>query len=186
MRIHTDALSSRTLTLARSHSFTTISYQDLMANDMLRFAFSGLLDRTDLDPKEVDYVLAGTVIQEPKTSNIAREVCISTPRFVPRVLQGIRGILGSVDVSCIRKVVRGAFPCLGFATFCARCVVVTKSGPAALHFSGLLWWGGLQQASRHARRAVHLSLCERASQGCSVRPYVEGEPQHPGRTRSCV
>ena len=53
-----------------------------MANDLLRFAFSGLLDRTDLDPKAVDYVLAGTVIQEPKTSNIAREVCLAL--LIPR------------------------------------------------------------------------------------------------------
>lgn len=53
----------------------TSRYNDLQAHDLLRFAFSGLLDRTDLDPKTVDYILAGTVIQEPKTSNIAREVC---------------------------------------------------------------------------------------------------------------
>lgn len=49
-------------------------YNDLLAHELLRIAFSGLLERTNLDPKVVDYVLAGTVIQEPKTSNIAREV----------------------------------------------------------------------------------------------------------------
>ncbi len=37
--------------------------------------FSGLQVRTNLDPSLVDYVICGTVIQEVKTSNVAREVC---------------------------------------------------------------------------------------------------------------
>ena len=33
----------------------------------------GLLTKTALDPKLIDYLYVGTVIQEPRTSNIARE-----------------------------------------------------------------------------------------------------------------
>ena len=48
-------------------------YNDYMAVDLARFALKGLAVKTAIDPKLVDYILLGTVIQEPKTSNIARE-----------------------------------------------------------------------------------------------------------------
>jgi acetyl-CoA acetyltransferase len=34
----------------------------------------GLLKKTNISQKEIDYVIMGTVIQEVKTANIAREV----------------------------------------------------------------------------------------------------------------
>ena len=49
-------------------------YNDLLAVDLQRLALKALLTKTALDPAMVDYVLCGTVIQETKTSNIAREV----------------------------------------------------------------------------------------------------------------
>jgi len=48
-----------------------------MAVDLQRLAFKGLVDKTALDINEVDYVISGTVIQEVKTSNIAREAAIN-------------------------------------------------------------------------------------------------------------
>jgi len=48
-------------------------YGDYMAVDLQRLALKGLLTKTALDPSLVDYLYCGTVIQEPKTSNIARE-----------------------------------------------------------------------------------------------------------------
>jgi acetyl-CoA acyltransferase len=51
-------------------------YNDYMAVDLARFALKGLLVKTALDPKLIDYVLLGTVIQEAKTSNIAREAAM--------------------------------------------------------------------------------------------------------------
>merc|ERR1719436_123747 len=39
-------------------------------------ALVGLLQRTGLDPALIDYVCVGTVIQEVKTSNIAREAAL--------------------------------------------------------------------------------------------------------------
>ena len=40
-------------------------------------AFQGLVTKTALDKKDVDYILAGTVIQEVRTSNLAREAAIN-------------------------------------------------------------------------------------------------------------
>lgn len=49
------------------------TYKDLMAVDLQRLALKGLLTKTALDPSIIDYIMCGTVIQETKTSNIARE-----------------------------------------------------------------------------------------------------------------
>jgi acetyl-CoA acyltransferase len=48
-------------------------YGKYLAVDLQRMALSGLIQKTALDPSIVDYLFCGTVIQEPKTSNIARE-----------------------------------------------------------------------------------------------------------------
>ncbi|XP_078205849.1 trifunctional enzyme subunit beta, mitochondrial isoform X4 [Callithrix jacchus] len=51
-------------------------YKDLMPHDLARAALTGLLHRTSV-PKEVtDYIIFGTVIQEVKTSNVAREAAL--------------------------------------------------------------------------------------------------------------
>lgn len=52
-------------------------YADEMAVDLQRMAFKGLVDKTAIDRKEIDYVISGTVIQEVKTSNIAREAAVN-------------------------------------------------------------------------------------------------------------
>jgi acetyl-CoA acetyltransferase len=56
-----------------------------MAVDLGRLALKGLLTKTALDPKSIDYLYYGTVIQEPKTSNIAREAAMGAgiPISVP-------------------------------------------------------------------------------------------------------
>jgi len=53
------------------------TYKDYMAVDLQRFALKGLMDKVALDAKEVDYLLCGTVIQETRTSNIAREAAMA-------------------------------------------------------------------------------------------------------------
>jgi acetyl-CoA acyltransferase len=52
-------------------------YEDEMAVDLQRLAFKGLMDKTAMDRDQIDYVISGTVIQEVKTSNIAREAAIN-------------------------------------------------------------------------------------------------------------
>ncbi|XP_048453247.1 trifunctional enzyme subunit beta, mitochondrial-like [Rhincodon typus] len=50
------------------------TYADLMPHDLARTALQGLLARTNVPKADVDYIVFGTVIQEVKTSNVAREV----------------------------------------------------------------------------------------------------------------
>ena len=48
-------------------------------------ALKGLMDKTAVDPKSIDYLYYGTVIQESRTSNIAREASMGAgiPISVP-------------------------------------------------------------------------------------------------------
>jgi len=48
-------------------------YKQYIAVDLARMALKGLLDKTAIDGNLIDYLYVGTVIQECKTSNIARE-----------------------------------------------------------------------------------------------------------------
>ncbi|XP_010946830.1 trifunctional enzyme subunit beta, mitochondrial [Camelus bactrianus] len=52
------------------------SYKDLMPHDLARAALLGLLHRTSVPKDVVDYIIFGTVIQEVKTSNVAREAAL--------------------------------------------------------------------------------------------------------------
>lgn len=56
-------------------SFT--SYKDLMGYHLARHALLGLVKRTNIEKSAADYCVIGTVIQEVKTSNIAREALLS-------------------------------------------------------------------------------------------------------------
>lgn len=61
------------------------TYKNYMAVDLGRFALKGILTKTAIDPKLIDYLFYGTVIQEPRTSNIAREAALNAgiPITVP-------------------------------------------------------------------------------------------------------
>jgi len=61
------------------------TYNDLMAYDLGRMAIEGLLARNAVDPATIDRVIMGTVIQEVKTSNVARESALGAgiPNSVP-------------------------------------------------------------------------------------------------------
>jgi len=60
-------------------------YKNELGVDLAQKAMKGLMTRTALDPAMVDYILYGTVIQEPRTSNIAREAAMNVgiPNSVP-------------------------------------------------------------------------------------------------------
>nr|XP_002119873.1 trifunctional enzyme subunit beta, mitochondrial [Ciona intestinalis] len=51
-------------------------YKELMPHDLQREAIKGLLKRTGLPKDSIEYVVIGTVIQESKTANIAREAAL--------------------------------------------------------------------------------------------------------------
>jgi acetyl-CoA acetyltransferase len=44
-------------------SMSLTNFEEYMAHDLARFALQGLLRKTNIDPKIVDYVAMGTVIQ---------------------------------------------------------------------------------------------------------------------------
>ncbi|XP_056621346.1 trifunctional enzyme subunit beta, mitochondrial isoform X1 [Triplophysa dalaica] len=52
------------------------TYSDLMPHDLARAALQGLLNKTSIPKDAVDYIVYGTVIQEVKTSNVAREAAL--------------------------------------------------------------------------------------------------------------
>lgn len=60
-------------------------YNDLMAYDLGRYAIQGLLARNAVDPSSIDRVIMGNVIQEVRTSNVARESALGAgiPNTVP-------------------------------------------------------------------------------------------------------
>lgn len=60
-------------------------YGKYLAVDLARMAMKGLLTKTALDPATIDYLYYGSVIQETKTSNIAREASLNCgiPLTVP-------------------------------------------------------------------------------------------------------
>merc|ERR1719223_796318 len=55
---------------------SSTNFKELMPHDLQREALVGLLRRTEIDPSIVEYIIAGTVIQEVKTSNVAREAAL--------------------------------------------------------------------------------------------------------------
>ena len=72
---------------------TSTIYADEMAVDLQRLAFKGLMDKTAMERENIDYVLSGTVIQEVKTSNIAREAAINA---------GLPNNIGGHTISMVR------------------------------------------------------------------------------------
>ncbi|MGB1206384.1 MAG: acetyl-CoA C-acyltransferase [Chitinophagales bacterium] len=52
-------------------------YMDLMSYELGQFAIKGLLDKTGIDPNEIDTVVMGTVISNIKTGNVARESAVT-------------------------------------------------------------------------------------------------------------
>jgi acetyl-CoA acyltransferase len=53
-------------------------FADLLAYELGTRAVAGLLAKSDLDPGRVDRLVFGTVIQEPRTSNLAREIVLAS------------------------------------------------------------------------------------------------------------
>lgn len=61
------------------------AYNDMMSYDLARYAIKALLARNPIDPADLDRVIMGSVIQEVKTSNVARDAALGAgvPDTVP-------------------------------------------------------------------------------------------------------
>lgn len=53
------------------------AYMDLMSYQLGQFAIKGLLDKTGVDPNEIDRVVYGNVISNVRTENVAREAAVT-------------------------------------------------------------------------------------------------------------
>ena len=60
-------------------------YMDLLSYQLGGFAIKGLLNKTGIDPEQVDGVVMGNVISNVKTPNVAREAALTAgiPNTVP-------------------------------------------------------------------------------------------------------
>ena len=52
-------------------------FAEMMPHDLAREAIKGLRHRTQIADEDVDHVVMGTVIQEVKTANVAREAMLT-------------------------------------------------------------------------------------------------------------
>ena len=70
------------------------AFNDLSTYDLGRMAVAGLVQRTRIDPAAVELLVMGTVIADPRTSNLGREVVLGSqlPRSCPAY---------TVSVACV-------------------------------------------------------------------------------------
>ena len=61
------------------------AFSELMSYELAARALSGLLARTGVDPAEIDRVILGSVLADPRTTNLAREASLACgiPSDVP-------------------------------------------------------------------------------------------------------
>lgn len=85
------------------------AFRTLMSHDLGRHAVTGLLQRTGLDPAVVDQVVMGAVINDPRTSNVAREIVLgaglpsSTPAFTTTLACISANVAATTSVEAIRS-----------------------------------------------------------------------------------
>ena len=61
------------------------AYSQLMSYELAAHAIRGVFARSDIDPEQLGMVMAGTVVHEVETSNVAREAMLAAgiPSTVP-------------------------------------------------------------------------------------------------------
>ncbi len=76
-------------------------FKDLLNYDLARMVLKGVIDKADLPPSEIEHVLFGCVLNEPQTSNIAREALLGAnlPLEIPAHTVAMACISGSQAIS---------------------------------------------------------------------------------------
>ncbi|KFD56516.1 hypothetical protein M514_02620 [Trichuris suis] len=87
-------------------SFT--NYKHMYTYELLKHALIGLTRRLNLNPANIDYVVAGTVIQEVRTTNVAREAALvaGIPDKVPAYTVTMACISSNQAITSCMEVVR--------------------------------------------------------------------------------
>ena len=93
------------------------AYKNQMAHDLGRYAVAGLLSRAGLDPEQIDQVVYGTVISDPRTSNLAREVALGAgvPQHVPAWTTTLACISANVAATTLVERIRAGHIDVGIA-----------------------------------------------------------------------
>ncbi|KAA3675371.1 acetyl-CoA acyltransferase [Paragonimus westermani] len=87
-------------------------YKSLMLHDLGRYALRGLIQRTKLDKSRVGYISFGTVVQDVKTANVAREAALGAgfPQNIPAHSVTMACISSNQAItSCIGGILSGTF-----------------------------------------------------------------------------
>ncbi|HOC41591.1 MAG TPA: acetyl-CoA C-acyltransferase [Thermoanaerobaculales bacterium] len=87
------------------------AFNDLTTYDLGRMAVAGLVQRTRIDPAVVDLLVMGTVIADPRTSNLGREVVLGTqlPESCPAYTVSVACVSSlQAFLDCARAISTGA------------------------------------------------------------------------------
>jgi acetyl-CoA acyltransferase len=87
------------------------AFADLSSYDLGREAVSGLLHRTRIDPEAVDLLVMGSVIADPQTSNLGREVVLGSqlPKSCPAYTVSVACVSSlQAFLDCARAIQTGA------------------------------------------------------------------------------
>ncbi len=82
-------------------------YKDLMAYELLAMAISSLVKRSGIDTRLVERVVMGTVLQEPRTTNVAREAALAAgiPKEVPAATVTAACISANVAITSVSEAI---------------------------------------------------------------------------------
>jgi acetyl-CoA acyltransferase len=85
------------------------SYKHLRAYDLARIALHGLLDKTQIEPGQIQSVIFGTVLNQPNTSNIGREAMIGAalPSYIPAHTVTMACISGNQAITQSAQLIAG-------------------------------------------------------------------------------
>lgn len=85
------------------------AFRRLMSHDLGRLALSGLWRHTGIDPKLVELVVMGTVVSDPRTSNVARESALGAgiPETTPAYTMTMACISSNVAATTAVEQIRG-------------------------------------------------------------------------------
>jgi acetyl-CoA acetyltransferase family protein len=85
------------------------AYRKLMAHDLGRMALTGLWRHSGLDPNLVELVIMGTVVADPRTSNVAREMALGAgvPEATPAFTTTMACISANVAATTAVEQIRG-------------------------------------------------------------------------------
>ena len=78
-------------------------FKSMMSWELGREAIKGLVGKTGLDPRTVDVVAMGTVVQDPRTSNLAREAMLGAglPNTIPAFTTTLACISANVAITSV-------------------------------------------------------------------------------------